>query len=225
MAAARTFGRLTVTTPDLDEPGLYLSHVETLESPRGILQDFTYGGVDLRALDIADLRLVTGRVHGVRARQTSFEALNLHHVEFIGSDLGTARWIEGKLSRVLVRDCRFLGAALSGLTLDDVLFERCRFDYATFDRVRAAGPVAFHECVLTESVFTDCDLSGVAFSACTLRLTEFGAGRYRGTDLRGNDLSAVRGVAHLAKVRIGPGQQSDLAQALVNELGITVGDG
>ncbi|MEV8624311.1 pentapeptide repeat-containing protein [Streptomyces sp. NBC_01268] len=224
MAAARNFGRLTVTTPDLDEPGLYLSHVETLESPRGTLQDFTYGGADLRALDIADLRLVTGRIGGVRARRTSFEALNLHDVEIIGSDLGAVRWSESKLSRVLVRDCKFLGASLGDLALDDVLFERCRFDYATFDRVRVTGPVVFQECVLTEAVFTDCDLSGVAFSECTLRLTAFGAGRYRETDLRGNDLSAVRGVAYLAKVRIGPSQQSDLAQALVNELGITVGD-
>ncbi|MFF2715619.1 hypothetical protein [Streptomyces sp. NPDC058011] len=32
------------------------------------------------------------------------------------------------------------------------------------------------------------------------------------------------GVANLAKVRIDPGQRTDLAQALVNELGITIGD-
>jgi hypothetical protein len=34
----------------------------------------------------------------------------------------------------------------------------------------------------------------VVFSGCTLRLTAFGIGRYRNVDLRGNDLSTVRGI-------------------------------
>ncbi|MCX2180841.1 pentapeptide repeat-containing protein [Streptomyces sp. SKN60] len=224
MATTRTFDRVTVTTPDLDEPGLHLAKVDTLESPRGVMQDFAYAGADLRALDLADLRLLTGRIDGVRAQRATFEGLVAHDVEIGGSELGTARWSESRLSRVLVRDCKLLGAALSGVVLDDVLFERCKLDYATFERVRATGPVVFHECVLTEAVFTDCDLSGVVFSDCALRRAEFGAGRYRGADLRGNDLSTVRGIAHLAGVRIGPEQQGELAQALVGELGITVGD-
>ncbi|GGT34536.1 hypothetical protein GCM10014713_30170 [Streptomyces purpureus] len=62
------------------------------------------------------------------------------------------------------------------------------------------------------------------FNDCTLRLTEFGAGRYRNTDLRENDLSALRGVANLAKVRIDHSQQADLAEALVGELDIVLGD-
>jgi uncharacterized protein YjbI with pentapeptide repeats len=222
--AARTFGRLTVATPDLDEPGLYLANVESLDNPRGIVQDFAYGDVELRALDLADVRLVTGRIRGLRTARGAFDAVNPHEVEITGSELGGVRWSESKLTRVHVRDCRLLGAALDGLALDDVLFERCRFDYATFNRVRATGPVVFRECVLTEAEFTDCDLSGVVFSACKLGLTAFGAGRYRDTDLRGNDLSAVRGVAHLAQVRIGPAQVGDLAEALVGELRISVGE-
>ncbi|MEU8539420.1 pentapeptide repeat-containing protein [Streptomyces sp. NPDC048717] len=221
---ARTFGRLTVTTPDLDEPGLYLAAVASLDSPRGIVQDFVYGDAELRALDLADARLVTGRVRGLSAARVGFEAVNLHEVEIADSELDGVRWNGGKLTRVLVRDCRLLGAALDGLVLDDVLFERCRFDYATFDRVRAAGPVVFRECVLTEAEFADCDLSNVVFSACTLRLTAFGSGRYQDADLRGNDLSALRGVAHLARVRIGPEQCGALAEALVGELRISVGE-
>ncbi|MFD6181368.1 pentapeptide repeat-containing protein [Streptomyces goshikiensis] len=108
--------------------------------------------------------------------------------------------------------------------LDDVLFEGCKLDFTTFEKVRATGPVAFISCVLTEATFTDCDLSDAVFTDCTLRLTEFGAGRYRNTDFRENDLSQICGVANLAKVRIDPGQQSALAEALVNELDITIGD-
>jgi uncharacterized protein YjbI with pentapeptide repeats len=145
-------------------------------------------------------------------------------VEITGSELGAARWNESKLTRVAIWDTKLLSATLDGLVLDDVLFENCKFDYTTFTKVRATGPVAFAGCNLTEATFTDCDLSNVVFSDCTLRLTEFGPGRYRGADLRGNDLTTLRGLTRLAKVRIDPGQQHDLAQALVSELDITVGD-
>ncbi|MCS0635117.1 pentapeptide repeat-containing protein [Streptomyces sp. LP05-1] len=222
--ASRTFGHITVTTPDLDEPGIYLSMVETLDSPRGAVQEFAYRDVELRSLALAGGRLITGRVSGVRAKQVEFDALSLHGVEITSSDLGSVRWRESKLTRVHFRDCRLMGAALNGVALDDALFEKCRFDYATFEKVRATGPVAFVGCTFTEAAFTDCDLSGTVFSDSGLELTEFGGGRYRGTDLRGNDLSRIRGITNLAEVRIDPGQQTDLAQALVDELGITVGD-
>ncbi|MER5807562.1 hypothetical protein ABT143_05105 [Streptomyces sp. NPDC002033] len=70
----------------------------------------------------------------------------------------------------------------------------------------------------------DPGLSDVVFSECTLRLTEFGAGRYGDADLRGNDLSSIRGVANLSKIRITPAQRADLAQALVADLDIDVSD-
>ncbi|MEU3598905.1 pentapeptide repeat-containing protein [Streptomyces sp. NPDC006798] len=222
--ASRTFGHTTVTTPDLDEPGLYLTRVDSLDSPRGTVQDFAYGDMGLRALVLADAQLLTGRISDVRAEHVEFDAVDLHGVEVTGSDLGSVRWRGSKLTRVHFRDCKVMGAAMDDLVLDDVLFEKCRFDYTAFERVRATGPVAFVGCVFTEATFTDCDLSGAVFSECVFGLTEFGGGRYRDTDLRGNDLSRIRGVTNLAKVRIDPGQQMDLAQALVNELDITIGD-
>ncbi|MFE5523821.1 pentapeptide repeat-containing protein [Streptomyces virginiae] len=220
----RTFGHATITLPDLDELGLYLSTVDSLDSSRGTVQDFAYGDADLRSLDLAETQLVTGRIAGIRAKRAELEQVNFHGVEIGDSELGSARWTGSKLTRVHVRDCKLMGAALDGLVLDDVLFEGCKLDFATFEKVRATGPVAFIGCVLTEATFTDCDLSGAVFTDCTLRLTEFGTGRYRNTDLRENDLSAIRGVANLAKVRIAPGQQSDLAEALVHELDIIIGD-
>ncbi|MEU3404752.1 pentapeptide repeat-containing protein [Streptomyces sp. NPDC006670] len=222
--ATRTFRHLAVTTPELDEPGLYLANVDALDSPRDAVQDFSYADADLRSLELADTRLVTGRITRLRSDRVDFDGLTLHAVEITSSDLGSTRWSDSKLTRVLLRDCKFMGAALDGLVLDDVLFEDCKFDYATFERVRATGPVAFAGCAFTEAVFTDCDLSGAVFTSCTLKGTEFGPGRYRNTDLRDSDLSTVRGVAHLAKVRITPRQVIELAEALVGDLDITVGD-
>ncbi|MEU6972761.1 pentapeptide repeat-containing protein [Kitasatospora aureofaciens] len=117
-----------------------------------------------------------------------------------------------------------MGATLSGLVLDNVLFENCRFDYATFAGVRTAGPVAFAGCGFTEAVFGTCDLGKAAFEACALRHTEFGPGRYQGLDLRGNDLTELRGVAGLAKVVIDRGQLAELAVALMGELEVTFRD-
>ncbi|MFI5619497.1 pentapeptide repeat-containing protein [Streptomyces sp. NPDC051567] len=222
--ATRTFGRTTLTTPDLDEPGLYLSNVGTLDSPRGALRDFAYGDARLRAPELADTQLITGRIHGVTSRRTGFDRLGLHGVEITTSDLGAVRWAGSKLTRVTFRNCKLLGAAFEGLALDDVLFEGCELDLATFGKVRATGPVVFAGCSLTEAEFSDCDPSDVTFSGCALRHTVFGPGRYRHTDLRGNTLTEVRGVANLAKVRIDHGQQADLAEALVAELDVAFGD-
>lgn len=90
--ATRTFGHVTITTPELDEPGLYLSGVDTLDNPRGIVQDFTYGDADLRSLDLADSQLITGRITGVHSKRVELESVTLHGVEITGSDLGSARW-------------------------------------------------------------------------------------------------------------------------------------
>ncbi|MGK5641632.1 pentapeptide repeat-containing protein [Streptomyces sp. URMC 126] len=221
--ASRIFGRVTITTPDLEEPGLYLSKVANLHTPRGRIQDFLYGGADLRSLELTNTQLIAGRISEVRSRAARFTALDIHGVEITGSDLGAVHWAAGRLTRVHLRDCKLLGARLDDLVLDDVLFEECRFDLATFSKARARGPVVFARCVLAEATFIDCDLSDAVFSECALRRTEFGAGRYRNMDLRGSDLSELRGPGNLRGVRIDQGQQAELAEALVTELGVTFG--
>ncbi|GGZ18665.1 hypothetical protein GCM10010387_09040 [Streptomyces inusitatus] len=88
--ASRAFDHITVTTPALDEPGLYLSVVDSLDSPRGIVQDFAYGGVELRSLSLTGIQLITGRISDVRAKHVEFDALNLHSVEITNSGLAQA---------------------------------------------------------------------------------------------------------------------------------------
>ncbi|MEU4352485.1 pentapeptide repeat-containing protein [Streptomyces sp. NPDC023838] len=221
---SRTFGRVTLSLPGLDEPGLYLSSVQSLEGGRGILQDFHYADADLRALDLVGAQLVSGKITALRATRVRLEQLRLSTVEFNNCDLGSATWRDSKLSRVIFRNCKIMGATLSDLTLDDVLFENCKLDYTTLESLRATGPVVFSQCVLTEASFTGCDLTGAVLDACGLRLTEFGTGRYKDLDLRGNDLSAITGAANLSKVIIDRAQQVELAQALLAELDVTYGE-
>ncbi|MGD3107752.1 pentapeptide repeat-containing protein [Streptomyces sp. YGL11-2] len=220
----RTFGRIAVTLPGLNEPGLYLSNVTSLEGGRGTVQDFHYADADLRELDLSNAQLLSGRISGLRAQRTRLHDVRVASVEFDSSDFGPMQWADGKLSRAVFRNCKLMGAALSGLVLDNVLFDNCKLDYATFNDIRAAGPLVFSQCVLSEATFTNCDLSRAVFADCPLRLTEFARGKYQDCDLRGNDLSAIRGVAELRKVIIDRAQQTQLAEALTAELGVTYGE-
>ncbi|MEU1422981.1 pentapeptide repeat-containing protein [Kitasatospora sp. NPDC005751] len=218
----RTFGRVRVTLPDLADG--YLSNVTSLENSRGTVQGFHYADADLRDLDLAHAQLITGRIGSLRAARVRLEDVRADSVEFDGCDLGSAQWADSKLSRVVFRNCKIMGANLAGLTLDNVIFENCKLDYSVFEQVRATGPVVFSRCVFSEAVFTGCDLTGAVLEDCTLRATEFGRGVYKDVDLRGNDLSGVRGVANLARVVIDHAQQVDLGRALTVELAVTWGD-
>jgi uncharacterized protein YjbI with pentapeptide repeats len=220
----QAFGRVSVTLPSLNEVGFHLSNGSSLEGGRGTVQDFAYTDADLRTLDLASAHLLSGRVTRLHTQRTQFTDVRVDSVEFADSDLGAARWSDCKVSRVLFRNCKLLGAALNGVTLDNVLFEGCKLDYAIFDQVRAVGSLVFSKCVLSEATFEGCDLGGAVFDDCVLRLTEFGRGKYQGCDLRGSDLSSLRGVGALAKVIIDRAQRTQLAEALAAELDVTYGE-
>ncbi|MFE4392744.1 hypothetical protein DR950_17085 [Kitasatospora xanthocidica] len=219
---SRSFGRISITLPDLT--GGYLSSTSTLESGRGIVQEFAYADADLRDLDLANTRLLTGRVTNLRASRVRMDEVRVDSVEFTDCDLGNLQWVDSRLSRVVFRNCKIMGGNYNGLTLDNVLFDHCKLNYSTFEKLRTTGPLAFTDCVLTESAFNGCDLTAAVFDGCSLRDTEFGRGTYRATDLRGNDLSMLRGIGNLTKVIIDRPQQIELAQALMAELEVTFGD-
>lgn len=220
----RTIRRTSVSLPSLDEPGRYLSNVTSLEGGRGRVAEFHYGDAELRAFDLAGTHLMDGRVSGIRAQQVRWEDVRFDSVEWSGCDLTAFRWSGGKVSRTVFRDCKLLGAALDELTLDHVLFEHCKLDYGTFTRLRATGPLIFSRCSLRETTFAGSDLSGALFDNCDLRQTEFDGGKHRDLDLRGNDLSQLRGVASLKRVIIDRAQTVQLAEALAAELNLTYGD-
>jgi hypothetical protein len=63
----RTIRRTSVTLPALNEPGLCLSNVTSLEGGRGRVAEFNYADADLRDLDLADAHLMNGRITGLKA--------------------------------------------------------------------------------------------------------------------------------------------------------------
>jgi uncharacterized protein YjbI with pentapeptide repeats len=190
----------------------------------GLVFGFLFGDASLRAWDVGNARLVRGRIRALRAEQARITALRADSVEFAGCDVSSLRWAGGRLSRVRFDGCKLLGARFEDVTMEHVVFTGCKLDYTTFTQVRAAGPVLFAGCSLRESEFTGCDLGGALFDKCDLHLASFGRGRYRGCDLRGNDLSAVTGAQHLKRVVMDRAQTIELAAALAAELDVTFGD-
>ncbi|WP_372410848.1 pentapeptide repeat-containing protein [Streptomyces luteireticuli] len=217
--------RASVTLPALDEPGLYLSSVSSLEGGRGKVSEFRYSDVDLRELDLAETHLLDGLIQRVRTGRARFHGVGLGSVHLADCELTALQWSESKFSRVVFGNCKLMGSLFREVALDNVLFENCRFDYATFDRVRVTGPVIFSKCTFREAVFKASDLSSAVFEACDLRFVEFeGGGVYRGCDLRDNDLSTLRGAARLREIVIDRTQVAQLAEALVAELKVTYGE-
>lgn len=217
----RTIRGTSVTLPSLDEPGLPLSQVDSLGRGRGKIAEFHYADADLRALDLTDTLMRHGRISGLRTQHARLEEVHLDTVEFTHCDFARLHWSDSKLSRTVFRDCKLLGATWENLTLNDVLFENCKLDYGVFTRVRSTGPVIFSACSLGETVFAAADLREALFDGCALRLTEFDGGNHRGLDLRGNDLSQIRGLSWLKRIVIDQTQTLQLTEALTTELDIT----
>lgn len=216
--------RTSVTLPALDEPGLYLSNVTSLEGGRGRVAEFNYADAELRDLDLAETYLMHGRITGLKTQRTRLDKLRVDSVEFSGCDLSSLQWADSKVSRAVFRDCKLMGAVLEDVTLDNVLFENCKLDYSTFTRIRAAGSVIFSNCSLRETTFVAADLGSALIDGCDLRQTEFDGGKYSNLDLRGNDLSQLHGLSSLKKIVIDQAQTLQLAEALAAELDVTYGE-
>jgi uncharacterized protein YjbI with pentapeptide repeats len=138
--------------------------------------------------------------------------------------LSGAAFTSGKWSRVRFANCKILSGQFDDLTFEDVVFDRCKLDYAAFTGVTAKGPVIFRDCSLEEAEFTGCDLSKAAFDDCRMDLTTFERTTAKGIDLRGNDLSAIRGLAWLKGAVIEPAQTTQLSRALVGDLQLSLPD-
>lgn len=220
----RTVGRVGVAPPAL--VGDRLTEVSSLDGDGGRpLRDFWYDGAEFDEFTLGPTHLVSGRVSGLRAARARIEGLRAESVEFVGCDLSRLTWSGGGLTRVVFRDCDLTGGRFSGLTLRDVLFEDCRLDGAGLANLEAKGPVAFTGCGLAGARFSCCDLDGGVLADCRLDRTEFSFGSYRRLDLRGNDLSRLRGAAHLHRVVVDRVQEAQLARALTAELDVVWGDG
>lgn len=207
--------------PNLD--ATELEDIETLESSL-LLSDFRLAPAEMLSLELSGQRLVTGYVSGLRTRNAKLNDLRMDSVDFAGCELTRAAFTGGKWSRVRFTDCKILSGQFGDLTFENVVFDQCKLDLAAFQAVTAKGPVIFRNCSLEETWFTGCTLSHAAFDNCRMVATSFQRSTCKGTDLRGNDLSRIRGIPSLAQAVIDPAQVLQLGHALVIDLELRLKD-
>jgi uncharacterized protein YjbI with pentapeptide repeats len=220
--------RITIRGTSSDLPAfpedMELTPLSSLAPSAGRLSRFSLGDLRMRAIDLQDAALQDGKAHSVLAEAVSIRRVNARSLQFTECNLGMLRWREGKISRVWFSDCKFLGAKFERVVLEHVTFTNCKLDYSTFSQVRASGPVMFDRCSLREVDFEGCNLALALFDQCDLFLASFGRGGYARCDLRGSDLSTVKGVNNLKSVIIDRSQLIQLAEAMASELDMTFAD-
>lgn len=136
----------------------------------------------------------------------------------LNADLTNTHWDSGAIERCAFRGCTFVGANLTAITVKNVIFENCRFDYATLSQVRTTGPTLFLGCSLTDTTFTQTNLTAAAFDSCKLAATHFDECDLKGTDLQGNDLTSITGISSLRGARLSTSQLAGLTEAVVRDL-------
>lgn len=216
----RTIHDLKVLLPSIDESDLQ----EVTSFGRGGLRYCRVGIVDWSRLRMEDTSIVGTAFVGTSLSGSVWEGAAVTSVSFQRVDLSSARMQGCELERVHFVGCKLSGLHLSDSSIDHVIFENCRLDYATLERVRAAGPVAFVNCTLQEASITACSWTQAAISESRIAGAEFDQCDLRGADFRSTSLEAVRGVSSLRGIRITASQLADLTAAFVADLGMTIED-
>ena len=196
------------------------------DQPPGIgdIVGLAVDGADWSRLQAVDRDISGCRLAGVSLADAHFEDGRITNTVFDDCDFASARWTNLKIDRCLFRGSRLMGLRTGKLILSDVIFERCRFDYATLAGLHATGAVAFVECVLRETTIEDSRMEGVVFADCPMPGIRLAGTAMRGADLRGSTVDTLTGVTCLTGTTLDHTQIPQLTQALLTDLQIDVKD-
>ncbi len=115
----------------------------------GRLDCFHFTGGDWRSVELDARQFTEGRISGLKVAKAKLTGVNMTSVEMDRSDLSSAEWHGGKLDRVRFTLCKVLGTSFTDVSMEDVMFDNCKLDLATFESLRAKGTVA--DCTLDEA--------------------------------------------------------------------------
>jgi uncharacterized protein YjbI with pentapeptide repeats len=169
------------------------------------------------------LTIEDSRLERVDLGQSRLPGLTISDTELIGCNLANVRIRGGSMRRCIVRGCRLTGLSWTEGRFQDVHFEGCRVDLATFAATRF-DRVTFDDCVMTQ-----CDLQGIGadslrFLACAMADSDVTGARLRRTELRGCDLSQLRGLASLRGAGLEWTDLVGMAATFADALGVRVLD-
>lgn len=213
-----TIGDVKVLLPDLEPDDL-----DTTTYLADGLTEALVEGAAWHGSHLEDVSIRSSLITGVDLSESTWEAGSLYGCEITRTDFSGATLTGITIERCAVTGSRFTGTRLTDVRLKDVLFDGCRFDYATFQRVTAAGSVAFTDCTLTNGAWSSCRLPRIALRSCDLAGLELGSCHLDSTDLRGSRIHGLKTpLDNLRGVTLGEDQLPDLTQLTVAALDLTV---
>ncbi|HUR77363.1 MAG TPA: pentapeptide repeat-containing protein [Acidimicrobiales bacterium] len=184
-----------------------------------VLATQDYVGQSAQRFEMSHVEVRGGRWSGV-----TFEGLRAFELRFAGCDLaGVVLEGEVVLRNVAFAQCRLSGAVFAGAQLHNVAFEDCSLDDVNL-RMVSAQKVSFSGCNLVAADFQAAALEDVRMHRCDLRGADFGKARMRAVDLRGSELSDLRGADSLSGATVDSAQVIALARGLAQALEIAVVD-
>lgn len=130
-----------------------------------------------------------------------FTGIDIEGKEFEACSFNRCNFSEAQLRHCNFVDCEFNQCNLSVATIDyskfsDVSFNDCKlagvnWTRVSWPRLALAAPVAFYNCVLTDSSFYGLALSELKLEACKAHGVDFREGDFSGANFRHSDFSGA----------------------------------
>jgi uncharacterized protein YjbI with pentapeptide repeats len=139
------------------------------------------------------------------------------------ADWANVRAPRTTVTRAELRAVRLTGAELAEATLRDVTFADCRLDMVGL-RLARLERVVFRDCRMEEADFYGARLKDVLFERCVLREATLTGAALERCELRGCDLTGLRGAEALAGVRMPWNDVLENAPLFAAALGIEIVD-
>ncbi|WP_027660360.1 pentapeptide repeat-containing protein [Salinispora fenicalii] len=213
-----TVGEVQVLLPDLDP--------DDLDATTDLDDDLTEAlveGAAWRGAQLADVSIRSSLLAGVDLGESTWEAGSLFGCEVTRTDFSGATLTGITIERCAITGSRFTGTRFTDVRLKDVLFDGCRLDYATLQRVAAVGSVAFTDCTLSNGEWSFCRLPRIVLRSCDLVDLELEACHLDGADLRGSRLHGLRTpLDNLRGVTLGEDQLPDFTRLAIAAVNLTV---
>lgn len=187
---------------------------EWLEISHNLVDGVSFS--DVLRINIESSKLVKCSLLSLR-----LDKLEVHNTLIEKTEAAAFQALKSSYSKVIFSDSRMTGADFGGASFEDCVFQNVKLDEAGF-KMASFKKVQFIGCVLSNADFYQAKLSNVSFVGCELEGTNFDSMACKAVDLRGENLSLIKGVLGLKGVRISNEQLYQVAPLLAHELGFKI---
>ena len=204
---------------DLPELSLFAGDLEP---------DGDYDGLELRDLDLTGQSAVNARFLSSLLAGCVLDEVALTQAQLADCVLTEVRAhtldaVDSAWRDVSVTDCRLGAVTAYGAQLTRVRISGGKLDYVNL-RDGTLTDVVIEDCVIGELDLVGARLTRVVLAGCRVGRLDVTRATLDRVDLRGAELTALRGLASLRGATITPEQLTDLAPHFAEHLGLAVAD-